>query len=137
MGHLMCNDIVEHPLRCEDQPPREGERTGSGAASSSRLSVAHRDTGYHSFEGGGQAARTCPEFMAREPDQRVPDTAAEMRRLAANGDRAVGDRDAAAPARPEVTNSMHYTEDRNLGAVVERDPGRLLSEAAAHPSALL
>src|SRR6516164_7892790 len=75
MGYFKGNDIVNDPLRRENQPPAERKIAPTRAAAPTAPRVAHPDLRYVAADPGGEPPRPEVEFLTRLCHQEITDAA--------------------------------------------------------------
>src|SRR5579862_6912901 len=71
MRHLMRDDVVEHGLGYEDEPPREGEIAGARAAAPARRRIAHADAAHLLPDRFGETMRPLGQLALRQIAQEI------------------------------------------------------------------
>ena len=133
MRHLVGDDIVEHRLRGEDQPPAEGEVSLSRAAAPPALRIAYGDPRHSATDPCGQTKSTRRQYVTRREDEVVAHPPRQMSRIAADPDLAIDDFDRRSRVIAIETNPVENPEHRHDGSLGKRYGLRQRPEACGDP----
>src|SRR5258707_12941102 len=82
MRHLVGDDIVEHRLGREDQPPAEGEVAASRTASPAALRIAYSDSRHVVPDPRREPTRPASELTSRLCHRAITDAARQLHWIA-------------------------------------------------------
>src|ERR1700686_2613687 len=120
MRHLVGDDIVEHRLGREDQPPAEREIAACRAASPAALRIAHSDSRHVVPDPCGEPTRPASELTLRLRHEVITDAARQMHWIAPHADFAVDDRDGGRAGFDRAADPVWNAEPRPDRAFGER-----------------